>query len=185
MLQAALESYDRANDARVLLDKEGLAFKDKYGQYRPHPAVGIERDSRKNMLSFLRAMNLDVTELHEGGGDLNEREDQARKQLVDERRHIDSRGFGTERHFAREQAIFTHHIASRSRTRKLPVAKSIPAPVIEGGKLAFRPFPLPPNFDFRDHDARVEAFGRAFVFSVTGSLEDFRVATSWILQKFT
>ncbi len=91
----------------------------------------------------------------------------------------------TERHFSREQAIFTHHIASRSRTRKLPVAKSIPAPVIERGKLAFRPFPLPAGFDFRDHDARVEAFGRAFVSSVTGSLDDFRVATTWILRKFT
>ena len=91
----------------------------------------------------------------------------------------------TERHFAREQAIFTHHIASRSRKRKLPVAKAIPAPVIERGKLAFRPFALPPDFDFRDHDARVDAFGRAFVASVTGSLEDFQVATAWVVRRFS
>jgi hypothetical protein len=105
--------------------------------------------------------------------------------VTDEHARFRALAIATERHFAREQAIFTHHIASRSRTRKLPVAKSIPAPVIERGKLAFRAFPLPPGFDFRDHDARVEAFGRAFVSSVTGSLEDFRVATTWILQKFT
>lgn len=105
--------------------------------------------------------------------------------ITDDRERFRVLSVATERHFAREQAIFTHHIASKNRTRKLPVAKSIPAPVIERGKLAFRAFTLPPNFDFRDHDGRVEAFGRAFVSSVTGSLEDFRVATTWILDKFS
>ena len=105
--------------------------------------------------------------------------------MTDEHARFRALATATERHFSREQAIFTHHIASRSRTRKLPVAKSIPAPVIEGGKLAFRAFPLPAGFDVRDHDARVETFARAFVSSVTGSLADFRVATTWILRKFT
>lgn len=90
----------------------------------------------------------------------------------------------TLRHFAREQAIFTHHIASRSRRRKLPVAKTLPAPRIIDGELAFRPFGLPPGFDFRDHDTRVEAFGRAFVTAVTGSLADYRVATDWVRARF-
>jgi len=105
--------------------------------------------------------------------------------LADERARFRTLATVTERHFAREQAIFTHHIASRSRKRKLPVAKAIPAPRIERGKLAFRPFPLPPGFDFRDHDARVDVFGRAFVASVTGSLEDFQVATAWVVRKFS
>ena len=90
----------------------------------------------------------------------------------------------TLRHFAREQAIFTHHIASRRRTRKLPVAKAVPAPVIERGALVFRPYALPPGFDFRDHDTRVAAFGRAFVASITGSLADYRVATAWVVRRF-
>jgi len=106
-------------------------------------------------------------------------------QLTDAQARFRALAAVTERHFAREQAIFTHHIASRSRKRKLPVAKAIPAPVIERGKLAFRPFALPPGFDFRDHDARVEAFGRAFVSSVTGSLEDFQVATAWVVRRFS
>ena len=104
---------------------------------------------------------------------------------TDEHQRFRALATATARHFEREQAIFTHHIASRSRTRKLPVAKSIPAPVIERGKLAFRAFTLPTGFDFRDHDARVEAFQRAFVSSVTGSLDEFRVATAWILRKYT
>lgn len=86
-------------------------------------------------------------------------------------------------HFAREQAIFTHHIASKSR-RKLPSAKAIPAPVIEGEKLLFKPFDLPQGFDFRDHDARVETFARAFVLSVTGSLREYKIAVAWVRNRF-
>jgi hypothetical protein len=91
----------------------------------------------------------------------------------------------TLRHFSREQAIFTHHIASKSRKRKLPAAKALPAPVIEKGELRYRSFALPPGFDFRDHDTRVEAFGRAFVTSVTGSLDDYRVAVQWVRERYS
>ena len=58
------------------------------------------------------------------------------------------------------------------------------APRILGGKLEFRPFALPPGFDFRDHDTRVESFGRAFVTAVTGSLADYRVASEWVRARF-
>lgn len=86
-------------------------------------------------------------------------------------------------HFSREQQIFTHHIASKSR-RKLPSAKSVPAPVIEGGHLVWRPFPLPEGFDFRDHDARVEQFSRAFVMSVTGSPGEYGIALDYVKNRF-
>lgn len=104
--------------------------------------------------------------------------------LADEPARFRALAAATLRHFGREQAIFTHHIASRNRTRKLPSAKALPAPVIERGALAFRPYPLPAGFDFRDHDTRVAVFGRAFVTSVTGSLGDYRVATDWVIRRF-
>ena len=88
-------------------------------------------------------------------------------------------------HFSREQAIFTHHIGSRSKKRKLPPAKAVPAPVIERGKLAYKPFALPKGFDFRDHDARVDAFGRAFVTSVTGAPSEYRVAIEWVRRRYS
>lgn len=91
----------------------------------------------------------------------------------------------TLRHFSREQAIFTHQIGSKSRKRKLPAAKAVPAPVIEGGELRYRSFALPPGFDFRDHDTRVDAFGKAFVTSVTGSLDDYRVAIGWVRDRYS
>jgi P27 family predicted phage terminase small subunit len=68
MLRSAMESYDRANAAAAILAKEGLTYRDKYNQFRPHPAVGIERDARKNLLAFLRALNLDVEPLHSKPG---------------------------------------------------------------------------------------------------------------------
>ena len=92
-------------------------------------------------------------------------------------------------HFAREQAIFTHHISSKvpapGATRsKLPTATSLPAPVVEAGALAFKPFKLPPGFDFRDHATRVEVFGRAYVSSVTRTPDEYGVATAWVRTKF-
>lgn len=100
----------------------------------------------------------------------------------------------TARQFAREQAIFTHHLAGRSRrpgtsstgslASRLLGAKSVPAPVIEKGKLVFRPYALPPGFDFRDHATRVAVLERAFVRSVTGSLVDYQVATAWVTARF-
>lgn len=104
--------------------------------------------------------------------------------LDDEERRFRALSATTLQHFAREQAIFTHHIGSRSKKRKLPPAKEVPAPVIERGKLRYKPFALPKGFDFRDHDARVEAFGRAFVTSVTGALSEYRVATDWVRRRY-
>ncbi|MGN6110339.1 MAG: hypothetical protein ACTHU0_34870 [Kofleriaceae bacterium] len=68
--------------------------------------------------------------------------------------------------------------------RKLPAARALPAPVIERGALVFRPFALPAGFDLRDHDARVELFGRAFVTSVTRSRADYGIAKSWVVAQF-
>lgn len=87
-------------------------------------------------------------------------------------------------HFAREQAIFTHHIGARSKKRKLPPAKSVPAPVIAHGALSFEPYHLPRGFDFRDHDTRVREFGKAFVESVTRSRADFSIAVAWVRRHF-
>ncbi len=104
--------------------------------------------------------------------------------IADEAQRFRTLAATTLAHFAREQAIFTHHIASRPDRRSRLSARTIPAPVIERGKLVFRPFRLPPEFDIRDHATRVDAFGRAFVTSITGSLEDYRIATDWVLARF-
>jgi len=81
------------------------------------------------------------------------------------------------------QAECEHAIGESKSRRKLPEAKSVPAPVIARGKLAFETFALPAGFDLRDHAARVEAFGRAFVPSVTGSLAGYRGGPPWVAKR--
>ena len=55
ILQAALESFDRAEQARSVVEAEGLLIAGK-----PHSAVRIERDSRAAMLVALKSLHLDL-----------------------------------------------------------------------------------------------------------------------------
>lgn len=58
LLQSACEAYDRLQEARKLIDKEGAVQRDRWGQAKPHPACGIERDARTQMHSALRLLKL-------------------------------------------------------------------------------------------------------------------------------
>ena len=58
ILQASLESFDRATRARKQIDEDGMTVTDKYGQVRPHPLLANERDSRAAFLAGLRCLNL-------------------------------------------------------------------------------------------------------------------------------
>jgi phage terminase small subunit len=55
ILQAALESFDRAEQARSIIAADGLFLDGK-----PHPAARIERDARAAMLTALKQLHLDV-----------------------------------------------------------------------------------------------------------------------------
>jgi hypothetical protein len=109
----------------------------------------------------------------------------------------------TRRHFAREQAIFTHQMGGR-RTRAPEVSsrplarwlegrwlnepRRVAAPAIVGHgrrrRLEYRAYALPAHFDMRDHEARVSAFDEAYVRSVTGSLEDYELAARYAHERF-
>lgn len=58
LLAAACSSFQRSEEARELIEKEGLTTTDRFGQTRPHPGIAIERDSRAQMISALRALKL-------------------------------------------------------------------------------------------------------------------------------
>lgn len=58
LLQAACEAFQRADEARKLIDQDGAVIVDRFGQQKPHPAISIERDSRGQMISALRALKL-------------------------------------------------------------------------------------------------------------------------------
>lgn len=63
LLEEALRSLDRADQARHEVDRDGLTFRDRFGQLRPHPALGIERDLRGLFARTLRELGLDPASL--------------------------------------------------------------------------------------------------------------------------
>jgi P27 family predicted phage terminase small subunit len=63
LLQAALESFDRMNAARLIVEAEGIVVRDRWGQLRPNPAVLAERDSRTAMCRALKQLGLDLEPL--------------------------------------------------------------------------------------------------------------------------
>jgi hypothetical protein len=96
----------------------------------------------------------------------------------------------TVRHFAREQAIFTHQIGpppSRPQPRvlkRLLAIRAVPAPIVAHGRVKLAPFALPSGFDLRDHGARVSLFGRAFVDSITRTVDDYRTAAAHVMARW-
>jgi hypothetical protein len=59
VLTKALEAWDRAEQARTRIDADGLMVTSRLGEQKPHPLLGIERDSRTAFLARMRQLNLD------------------------------------------------------------------------------------------------------------------------------
>ena len=60
LLRSALEAHQRARRCRVVIDREGMTMRDRFGQVRAHPLLGPERDARAAFLAMMRALNLDL-----------------------------------------------------------------------------------------------------------------------------
>jgi hypothetical protein len=60
VLEQALRSWERAEAARRQLDREGITFKDRWGQRRPHPALPVERDSRAAFMSGIKQLGVEI-----------------------------------------------------------------------------------------------------------------------------
>src|SRR5690625_7730683 len=60
LLTLAAEAWDRGEEARKILAKEGLTFTDRFGQPKARPEVAIERDSRIAFARMLRELALDL-----------------------------------------------------------------------------------------------------------------------------
>ena len=60
LLILAGEAWDRGQQAREILDEEGITVEDRFQQKKPHPCVAIERDSRISFARLLRETGLDI-----------------------------------------------------------------------------------------------------------------------------
>jgi P27 family predicted phage terminase small subunit len=59
VLQATLEAYDRREQARAAIEREGAVQTDRFGFRKPHPSVAIERDAAITMMRGFRLLGFD------------------------------------------------------------------------------------------------------------------------------
>jgi P27 family predicted phage terminase small subunit len=60
LLTLAAEAFDRCNQARDIVARDGLTLSTGDGGQKAHPAIGIERDSRLAFARILRELDLDT-----------------------------------------------------------------------------------------------------------------------------
>jgi hypothetical protein len=60
LLTLAGESWDRCQQARAIIDREGITYVDRFEAPRARPEISIERDSRTAFARLIRELDLDV-----------------------------------------------------------------------------------------------------------------------------
>lgn len=65
LLILAAQAFDRAEQARLILARDGLVTCTDAGGLKAHPAVAIERDARIAFARLLRELDLDMTGIDE------------------------------------------------------------------------------------------------------------------------
>lgn len=68
ILNTAMEAFDRLKGAQEIIKRDGITFKDRWGQIKNHPLLTIERDARSQFLQGLKALNLDIEPLRDRPG---------------------------------------------------------------------------------------------------------------------
>jgi P27 family predicted phage terminase small subunit len=58
IVRSVCEAYQRQQEAREIVARDGVIITDRYGVPKAHPACAIERDARSQMLAGLRALKL-------------------------------------------------------------------------------------------------------------------------------
>src|ERR1039457_2929533 len=60
LLTLAAEDWDRGQEAREHVATDGAYQRDRFGSVKAHPAVGVERDSRRAFARLIRELDLDA-----------------------------------------------------------------------------------------------------------------------------
>lgn len=58
----AAECWDRSEEARLIVMKEGVTFIDAQGSPRKHPAVNVEMDAKINFARLVKQLGLPAEE---------------------------------------------------------------------------------------------------------------------------
>lgn len=62
LLTLALEAYDRGQEAREILDKEGIVYLDRFNAPKSRPEIMIERDSRLSYARLMREIGIQTSQ---------------------------------------------------------------------------------------------------------------------------
>ena len=62
LLTLAAEAWDRTQQAREILARDGLVIEGREGGLRAHPCVAIERDARLTFARIIKDLNLETGE---------------------------------------------------------------------------------------------------------------------------
>ena len=65
LLEAAATAWDRANEARRLIEENGLTIIDRFKQVKANPACGVERDSLATYARLIRQLGFAQSEDYE------------------------------------------------------------------------------------------------------------------------
>jgi hypothetical protein len=68
LLFASASAWDRAEEARQVIDEKGMTYYDRFQQPRSRPECAIERDSRLAFARLLKQLELDVEPPRESPG---------------------------------------------------------------------------------------------------------------------
>jgi len=60
LLALAGEAWDRGQQAREVVDSDGMVFTDRFGQPKARPEIAIELNSRTSFARLLRELALDI-----------------------------------------------------------------------------------------------------------------------------
>lgn len=60
LLTGSGSAWDRAEEAREAVAKDGPYFTNRHGEIKPHPGIAVERDNRALFAKLLRELDLDV-----------------------------------------------------------------------------------------------------------------------------
>ncbi len=73
LLRLACEALDRAEQARQLLEKDGLTVATAAGSVKEHPAAAVEREAARTFMRLVRELGINVGEARPAGRPLGDK----------------------------------------------------------------------------------------------------------------
>jgi len=68
LIRTFADAFTQELNSMDVVAKDGLTFKDRFGQVKAHPLLSVIRDARAQKMAALKGLNLDIEPLRDGPG---------------------------------------------------------------------------------------------------------------------